>query len=251
MPRKSLSPLARQAVSDVVRETGHVLTVDDFEHIAALSSLAEKIERPTDKAETEILSLPVPCGGSVFATPSLAKLYWYAICGSQWFRGDDDMLEMCFGFILAIDNTSESVRGLSTPELAKKTVRDWWSRLDATAEEYIRARDAVWVESDDGDDGECDFGPTCALLAREYGENPKWWFYDADINLVRSMLVDHRETIEHELRERRKASKAGAGKPIAPPASPSMAAQKRFRIYKNKLRERWAKMPQFDSAPST
>lgn len=243
MSRRRLNPLTQHAVVALVAETGHVLTIDDFEHIAHLNRLAEKITEPADKAEREILAMSVPCGNSVLSPPSLAKLYWYATYAVPWFRADEDLLEMAFGFILATDNTRAALVSFSTPDVAEAAVRKWWSSQECTMDEYVQARNRVWHErEDDGeDDGDSVFGPTCALLAREFGENPAWWFYDADVNLIRSMLAEYVASVEAEIKAQRQAMKSSGPriKPTAPPATPSMAAQRRFRLFQMKLKERW------------
>jgi len=252
MSKRRLNPLTQRAVAALVAETGHALTLDDFDHIAHLNRLADKITEPADKSEQEILALPVPCGNSVFSPPSLAKLYWYATYAVPWFQKDEDLLEMAFGFILASDNTRACLASLSTPEIAGDAVRTWWAAQECTMDEYVVARNRVWRERDDDEDDEGDsvFGPTCALLAREYGENPAWWFYEADINLIRSMLAEYVASVEAEIKAQRKATKGGGrmAKPVAPPMTPSMQAQRRFRLFLVKLKESWLTKQKSESA---
>lgn len=249
--RKKLCPLALEKLAELLKQTGHSLTLDDLDAVARVNELAQAVSGCEDPDEQSLINHPVPCGNVTLRKPSAGKLFWFGEVASDWFRHNPELADLCFAYLLSLPNDEQQLDGLLDRESATAIVSRWAKKLTATEAEFARAIARVYPESDgseDGDDHEpISQGPLFALLAKEYGRDPAWWLWDAPINMVRAMLDDYTARIDAEHDAQRRASgggggwrKGGSAKPSAPPATPRMKNQKRLREYCNALRKRWS-----------
>jgi hypothetical protein len=131
-------------------------------------------------------------------------------------------------------------------------VLKFWRSLHVSEEDFYAAlarvlpyREVIAEAEDDEEIGEDICGPTCSLLAREFGESPKYWLFEAPIDLATAMTADYTERMQREADAARKQRSAkgkhssGTRSPGAPQATPKMYAQKKLRTYCKALEKRW------------
>jgi len=247
MRNRRLNALTRETVSELLDRTGHALRVDDFDALMRLNQLAEAVTRPADRAEQDVLNLPVPCGRATLRRPSLAKCFWYERRACVWFRGDPLLLNLALGYICAIENTEDALYALAGPEATQAALEAFAASLTCSEAEYEAAKALVLPEPSEDDDGDpVDYGPTARLLSKVCGGTPQYWMHEADIGFIRAMLDDYAAEVQAEHNSRRRSSirgqgkrKGGSIKPTAPPRTPQMNNLKRFREYKLRLMQRW------------
>ena len=237
----TLKAMTLEAVRSLQAETSHVLDVSDFEDVLALDAAAARVLEPTEQAEIDLHDLPIPCGNVTLHKLTLGKAAWFEQYALKWFGEDEAFLDLVFGYLLTSPNGDTPFAALSDPQAARKTVEAWTRGLTCTADQFRQAllRAHPVVESDH--ESRAQYGPTCALLSREYGESPAYWFYEAHLDLARAMLADYTARIEAEHRAQRRAAHGKGSKLTAPPPTPTMHAHKRFRELKNTLRAKWQK----------
>lgn len=248
--RARLHPRARADVLNLLQTTGHSLTPDDWGVLTRLNDLAERLSNPTDPAERAVLQLPTYVGDVCLRQPSLGKLKWYEDYAGRWWTGNDALQDMAIGYVCSVENTEEALHGLTDQSTAEKTILRWWRHLKAPPDDYMHALARVLPtpEHVDGDnDHENQYGPTIALLVREYGNSADYWMYEAPWSLAKAMLQDYNARIENEYAAWRKANthKARqlgqkAAPAVAPPAGPKLHAHRRYRLFKNAIQQRWA-----------
>ena len=237
----NLNVMTIQAVNKILQSTGHALVVDDIEHINRLDAQAWRIARPDDQAELDIAGLPVVCGNAMMRSPSLGKLRWFEDARA-WFASDPIMVDIALGYICATDNTENALSEICTREAAEAALTKWWRRLSATPDQYYRALFAVVPQTDSDAAGRAEYGPTIALLCREYGGTPSYWLWDASVSLCRTMLDDYTHRQEAEYKAATRSKRAGGRGTAAmppPPPTPRLRHLKRFRLMKNALVKRW------------
>jgi hypothetical protein len=237
--------MTRDAVSKLLTETGHQLNLDDVDDILRLELPAAKIETPDDAAECDMLAMPAVCGNVVFLPPTMGKGKWYDECALEWFDDDPALCDVALGFVLCADQTQAAVWDLADPAAAREKIEAWWRTLACTPDAFATAIARVMPDRgyDSPDSGNVFYGPTCGLLAHEYGNTPAHWFYEVEFPIVLTMVDDYMRRMEDEAQAARKAQMKGAGarKPNAPAPRPSMRWQKQFRETLNEIREKWQK----------
>lgn len=245
-----LCKLTEQEVAALLTATGHVLSVADINDILDLDQTARRIEKPDDPEEIDILNIPVRCGSLWFSKPSIQKLMWFSKNPAVWFHDDpanELTLQLCMAWLLTQPNDETWLPLVATRALVEAQAESFAETLvDVDRDDLDAAIDAVLPQVTDPTDKEPAYGPTCALLAREYGSGVHYWFAEADIDLARAMLADYRATREAELasvnKSRSEAARHG-GKAQAPVATPTMYAQRDMRVKKNALLAKWTPKP--------
>jgi len=252
MPSKSqkLNALARDRLAYLTQKTGHSITVDDFDSIARLNILAGRVVSGSEDAVQTLVSGPVPCGNITLRKPSIGKLFWFQDNAVEWFKDEPDMYDLIFAYLLSKPNENETTDVLLDRKTTRKVVNKWARKLTATEDEFSKAMATVYPAGDgDGDDPDdpAREAPICALLSREYGENPSWWLWEAPLDMTQAMISDYTQRMEAEHMAQRRAAtggkgfhKGGSAKPIPPSVTPSIRHQKRLREYVNSLEKRWA-----------
>jgi len=244
----NLNPVAREKCAELLRETGHKLTIDDHPQLARLSALADRVTSAEDKAEQSLLDMPVTCGNVTLSKPNMGKLYWFNECAVRWFADEPALREFIFLYLLSTPNEKSTVQALNDRESTAFIVGAWAKQLTATEREVEQALARVYPgqQQDDDSDGEpVAQGPVFALLAKEYGETPEWWMWTPSVAMVQTMLADYSARIDAEHKAQRKATgggyrKGGSAQPTAPAVTPSVRNMARLRDYTNALRKRWS-----------
>lgn len=253
--QRRLLPMAQERARSLLAETGHVLVLDDYEHLSTLNELSLRVLEPEDPDELSLLNLPIGCGRHLLRQPTLAKLEWLKTCAQNWW--DTETVAIATGYVCTLPDNEQALALLYAPNVAEKAVYKFWRSLHVPSEDFYAALERVLpynggveteleVDGDDeGEEGGNICGPTASLLSREYGGSPAYWLFEAPIGLSQSMTADYIERMQREAEQARKRQAStghhrGGTRRADPPApTPKMYAQKRLRNYCNALRERW------------
>lgn len=247
---RELNPLARDRLAELLKKTGHQLQPNDFGYIDRLNSLAERVTSAADKDEQDLLNIPVPCGNVVLRKPSIGKLCWFNQSAIKWFADNPSLCDLAFAYLLALPNEEGAIDNLVDPETSAEIIGKWAVGLTCTESEFDRALARVYpTTSEGGDDGEGEsrYGPTIALLAREYGGKPTWWIWEAPTSMIQEMLNCYRERMEAEHAAQLRASrssrgfhKGGSHKPVTPARTPTADSLKELREFVSALEIEWS-----------
>jgi len=245
--KHQLLPLTRETVEKLLQETQHPLTLADLAGVYELNDLARRVSEPDEAAEVDLLNLPVPCGHVVLRKLTMGKAKWFEDGPLRWWSAGDDegLLNAALGLVLSLPNSPDALDMLATEPDARAAVVRFWKSLTCTEDDYYKALIRAHPPLDDPGGDKHLYGPTVALLVREYGQSPRYWFFEEHIDVARAMLAEYAAKIEAEHRAARKgrASRGGKGRPpppALPPATPSMWALKAFREKRNELRKLWS-----------
>lgn len=253
MPRK-LEILTKQTITSLLEETGHVLGVSDLDEINALDGLAWKVVHPTEQEETDLLDLPVKVGNLKLRRLSWGALGWLEECAYQWFVNQPVFLDLATVYASVYSREPDALYALDGPRAARKTLKKWSRTFSATYEEVINAVEKVLPEPDaasyaeayrrTGDNGngknghKVNYGPMVALLVREYGQTPEYWFWKASTDKSSTMLADVEARINAEDEEMKRAA-ARAKQPMVTRSGPRLAAIDALRKFEKHLRAKW------------
>ena len=246
-----LDPKTQETIRLLLEETGHALTVEDWDDIARLNRCAVAIAHPEEQAETDLLNLPVWAGNAALRKPSLAKVRWYESCACEWFKDSDLLLELSLGYLLCTPNDSvpSVLDALPDAERTRVVVDQWARGLTCTQEEFSNALTLVLPQADDPTGERVKYGPTCALLAHEYPHagGAAYYFNEAHIDLCRALLGDYMMRMQEQARAAQRSAgggrraTGGTPRPRLPVQTPTMHQHKRYRELTNELRVKWQK----------
>ena len=245
---QKLNALARDRLAYLLTKTGHSLTPDDFDHVTRLNVLSARVVDGSEDAVQSLVAAPVPCGNITLRKPSIGKLFWFQDYAVEWFKDEPDMYDLVFAYLLSMPNENATTDALVDRSTTHKIVSKWARKLTATEDEFVKAMATVYPAGDgDESDDPAREAPICALLAREYGESPSFWLWEAPLDMSQAMIADYTQRMEAEhAAQRRSASggkgfhKGGSAKPTPPSATPTIRHQKKLREYVNSLEKRWA-----------
>lgn len=235
-----LSLFAKQEAQRLLRETGHSLTIDDFDDINKLDELCRAITE-SDVCNADILDMPVCVGGVELRQPSIGVLEWYNDYFLPMFSDNGLIADGGLAYALSLSDTPEELWLLKNKRDCRKHVKRFLRRLKCTHQELQDAITSVLGLNceEGGDDGESSSGRLIAMLCREYGHSPKYWLWEAPLGLINTFTHDYVARVEAEIEQARKAS-SGAQKPA--PAPSRIKKFDELRKHVNELRDKWQKM---------
>ena len=236
-----MQELTKNAISNLQRTTGHVLSVADFDDIEALDSLAEKMNG-VSSVERRLLNSPFELCGIKFYPLTVAKSLWVKEKAELWDIPDENMDGFTF-WILTIPLGAEALEKYETKKSADKAMRKLARRMHFTFEEINticnRCLGVSENAQNDGKKSNTAFGGMIACLIREYGQSPEYWLYEASVEMISEMydqiLI---KAMAEEDAHRQSATKNGQAK--APSATPKLRAFKAFRDKAQELSEKWS-----------
>lgn len=222
--------MTTQDVKALLEETGHALTVEDFDLIIELDRAASVVvSGPKDKSES-IYAFPILAGGQAFHAPTIGKqIYWQEHVADNV---DEDWLTCAFLWLLASTDVPTE-RGADVLAAVKR----WGRKCKLTEREVSQIITAYNHEEQSGDSAS--YGEIIALLVREYGKDCNHWLNAPEHEI--SMLLSDWTKRQEEKASAYRRSKVGSKNPLPPLPSPKIKAMQRYREIKNHLRELWQK----------
>lgn len=232
--------MTKQAVQKLLTETNHQLTLDDFDLIDELDTLAKGFSG-TSKIERRLLNQPFELCGVLFFPLTVAKSLWYAEKVAEWELSSVEQEGLLF-WLLSLPNASESLDLYSDPQLANKAVKKLSRRLHCTSTELNTVYGkCVGNTSSSGDDSDedVDYGGMVSSLLREYGGNPDQWLYETPIDTISDLFRACSEKALAENEQQRKTASKG-GTAVAPPPTKKLEALSHFRKKVNAIKLAWS-----------
>jgi len=219
-----------QDIKNLLAETGHALTVEDFEPVIELDNAAEIVVSGAKDSDDSVFSFPILCGGQAFYSPTIGKqLYWQEniqnVLSENWYT--------CAYLWLLSCKDVPSERGSDILKAVKKWARK--SKLTDQDVDYIISL----YSNEETKENRAKYGEIIALLVREYGNDCDHWLNAPDHEIT-MLLADWTRRQEQKAAAYRQ-SRAGSKNPLPPLPSPKIKAQKRYRELKNQLRDKWLK----------
>ncbi len=220
---------AKRRIAELIARTGHVLTVEDFDDLAAIDKLASKLTSAADPDNESLIARPVYIGThAVYPLTIAHSLLAEEVMAAA---GDDQGVALLWVTTLPeVTDKHWDMRG------SRKAWRKWarrcrWTQADA--EHVMEMRYGHATEG--GESGNPDYGALVAMLCHEYGNTPEYWIYSAPISVVESMVDDFNARQDALSKS---ASKAG-GKPTAPAATGRFVTMRKLREACDKLGAKW------------
>lgn len=231
--------MTKEAIRKLQTETGHALTVADFDDAEAMDKIAAKVigQSPEDR---RLLNQPFELCGVLFYPLTVAKSLWYAEKCEEWAVAEGEE-EIFLFWLLTIPNTSESLELYAGYKDARKAVKRLSRRLHCTPEEMTTVyRKCVGLASDGDPDSEkssaANYGVVISVLLREYGGTPSQWLYETTTEMLSSLFSAYAQKVDAE---RSGATVNGKAKAIAPAITNKMIALSLFREKVNAIRAKW------------
>lgn len=264
-----MQTLTKMTISKLLLETGHALTVDDFDLIEDLDALADAVSG-VSKSEQRLLNQPHELCGLKFYPLTVAKSLWYAEKCDEW-ELEGVYQEAFLFWLLTLQNSEEALDKYTLRKKADKAVKRLSRKLHCTQEEMtgvyhkclgitgdgggddktIKAIELVLKFADARDDKktlvhlealgdaiskraamDTDYGGMVALMIREYGCPPEKWLYETPVEVLSELMARITKRVEQENNAGR-SSAAKGGKAIAPPPSKSLEALSKLRTKVN------------------
>ena len=246
MPRK-LEKMVAVAVAGLIEETGHALTVQDFDDVWAINEIARKIAKPDIDDTLDILAMPLTVRGLTLYPLSLGAAKWLDDVAAVWFSDNPLLWNLCVAYTASRTCLPEDLWAIATRREARKAICRWWRHLDCSYQELAVALDKLLgleerSEQDETREREAaDYGPVVALLCREYGQSPQYWMWDAAIDEVATMLQQHESRVvaEEEAVMQERARAAGKNTRVSITTQRFRDQNKAFRLAVNELRDKW------------
>lgn len=246
-----LHQLARSAIADLAKQGVTLDAVADFDHLVNLDRLARAAADASNDWKTQRAFFPTVGKSGV----TLRRLS----IGAQLFLDEhvlpsidpeDRNTELaCIAFVMA---RSGDVAGALLPYVGNmatfsRDVGSWlkslsvsWQELDGLVAGLLRAGgDTERLIADllrqpganKRDRAEADWPDICGELAREFGRDPAWWFWEAPDALTIEMIDKLAERAERE-----RAAAAAAGEAVAPdPDAAFIRARRALTAYKARI----------------
>jgi hypothetical protein len=233
-----MQELTKKTVAKLLKDTSHVLRVEDFELIEQLDKLAEKVVKHTPE-DKRILNQPYEYFGIKFYPLTIAKSMWYAEKCEEW--DVDGTFQNCFLFwILTLPLTSDVLDEYSERNKADKAIKSLSRKLHCTIDDmteiFLKCTGSNGVNQSSG--GDANYGALVSIMLREYGGTPDLWLYETPIEKIGCLVEQYISKVNSECDASRSAL-AHKGKAVAPAQTAKLVALKSFRIKANEIKELW------------
>ena len=233
-----MNMMTRQSLNGLLENTGHSLTLDDYDLIKRLDACATKVVDPAAEENESLLSAPVWVSGVPVYPLSVGLAMWLDEIILPWFDGDPHYQTLSMVYVLTLEDPFPVLESFGSARDAKKAIRKWWFRCPWRQEQIERVTELRYPKGD-AVEAESNYGAVLALLCREYGNSPQYWMAQP-IGMTSAMLSDFTARQESEAASNRKAAAKG-GKALAPPPSPKLRALKQYRSIETEIEATWQK----------
>ena len=229
-------------LKDILKATGHVLAVEDFDDIAELDRLAGKVADPQHGLDSPLSQHPVFFRGVPVYALTLGHLTFLDEAAELLeLEADHQTVIMLWAVTKPAITDADYNPATSRKEFHKWTRHCPWSVpemetiLDLRYGSIIRKAKAH-DKTDSKHDGSYE-SALIGLLSREYGESPHYWMWVAPLGMIESCVADWMHRQEQQATAYRTANKGRS--PVAPPPSPKFSAMKEFRECAERIEAKW------------
>ena len=235
--RETLTDMGKAEVEQLLRETGHALTIADLPDILRMDALCEAFTRRED-CDQDFIRRPVAVGKTMLHPLTMEAVVWLQDGPLTWWATEPDM--MLYAHAYAHGEARTGV--LRDPALwdereARRIVRRWVLRLRVTPWVLVKAIEgfAVREEACSGMTSRtaAQVGSIVAFLISEYGETPEYWTREAPVEQIRALIDfwNGRQRAELE------AAAAPGSQPPVPESKLALLVE--IRKHRNAMRVKW------------
>jgi hypothetical protein len=225
----TLHESVKDRLERMVKATGHVLAVADFDDILELDALA--VEAVHEAADVD--AMPVYIRGVRLEPLTIGKLDWLQ-SAEEWAAGNESLRVAAACLCLTTD-TADLMRDVYDSETLRKAARRHYRRSPWTAADLRKALAIRFPDKPGREDRKQEgatIGGALAILCAEYGNTPDYWLYKCDLEIVEALLHQWSQD-----QERKAAAYHGKGTP--PAASPLYVQARKFRQACDRLEAKW------------
>ena len=229
---------SKRRLTEILSRTGHVLVAEDFDDIIELDQLAAEVADPQSGIDSPLMNHAVYFRGVPVYPLTLAHLTFLdeatALLGL-----DDDSKVLAMLWATTIKEITDDHYNPDTMRAAFKAWARYskWNTADIDAVLELRYGKMITASQPDRsknkDNGD---GALIGLLAREYGESPRYWMQEAPLGVIEACVADWNARQESQAESYRRANK-GAAAPPAP--SPKFVAMRKFRECAERIEAKW------------
>lgn len=238
-----MNKMAQLSVEKMLAETGHVLTVADFDDLAALHRAAQAVTNPDDEDESSLWAAPHQVGNILLYPLTLGVAVWMSEQASEWFGDKDPLADLAVAWALSLGQLPGELWEVRTARECKRRVRAWARKLTATPQQLGAALEKMLPSADPGaDDGEKGggYGPTISLLIREYGKSPEYWMWKTSVKVIHVLLKDYADRINEQIEAENRAARKAGGKAAQGLPLPRKAERVRYAKLIKALQIKWS-----------
>ena len=229
---------AQKLLNELLTETGHQLSLADFDQIQKINELTKQVIAPS-VGDSDGLN------GSVFYVGGI-PIYPLTICRINLLvdlaKGCEEDIEQFVKFqawVVSCADIEKREVELYEYEAARKEANKAWKRLPWTPAELeyvigIRFGEADDDEGEPSQDSEYNPNSLIAMLVHDYGSTPHYWTYEAPVSMINSVMSDWYMRQEAQAAEFRQS-----GGSAAPVSSPKFKFARLRREALAKLRKAW------------
>ena len=237
-----MQEITKRAVEKLVKEEAHVLDVVDYDDIAELDKIAERVVNQT-QSERRLLNQPFELCGIAFYPLTVAKSLWYAEKVRDW-EIEGLFQDALLFWLLTLPLTEAAIDAYSTRKAADAAVLRLSRRLHCTQSEMAEVfRKCVGARETRGTSSstqtEPDYGGLIACLLREYGGTPEQWLYETPVEQIGALIDQFVRKVNAE-NDAASASSQRGGKAIAPKPTAKMQALRDYRLKVNEIKKEWS-----------
>jgi len=204
---------------------------DHFDDLVELDNLAKDCMAPKPSDLTAaVLDHAITVGGISFRALTIAGRLWARDVALPALEGDPVLQSLVIPFAMANRNR---IPDLHDPSKVRRAIKRWgrWRCRNLTEDHLVYVLRWFGFLDDMPDDGPPvpdQYGALLALLVKEYGSTPKFWLFEAHLEMVKACLNDVALKNYYEYESMRREAAKG-GKAVAPdPNSPQVVAYSKF-----------------------
>lgn len=191
-----LHPLAQDAYIRLTRNMEPATAIDwwvaFFDRVAEVDAIARReSRRACSQDDLERLDLPFDCGHETYLyRPSVGGMNWLRTKASEWWGKDARKYTLALAYVCA-HREKNAIAQARTRLGAWARITVWAIKTRVSEEALRRAAIALLPPPDDsiswfamegegnGGGGEADLMAIAATLAKEYGQSPEYWLWEA------------------------------------------------------------------------
>lgn len=237
---REMHRMARETAETLLRECGHVLTVDDLPDLARLDRLAHQATDPAS-VKHDVFDWPVRVGGVELYRLTLGAIGWLEDVVAPAMGGQDSVTDLAVAYAMAHGHAPAVLALYITEAAIAAELRRFRRGLTCTPEQLSAAVASLLPYNDatvGGDDSK--YGEIIGLLCREYGQTPEHWLWGVSFEVCQALLSS---LVAAKQAEAEAYARANRGKGTRPPPMPHsrLVGLKAFKDAANELRAKWQK----------